>query len=247
MKSSFFVPCGVYRQSLKRKSPKPVRSIRLRNCLGMIWSVSTLARSRGATSPRCTLNDFIAQPSSWLEFPVTDVSKVPRDRRPPPHHRPHQMSAPAAPLPSFKIAVAGGSTALTRLQNIGIHSQAHRASRLTPLEAGIQKNPMQAFLLCCSLHGLRSRHHHRPDFRIYAVALGDSCCRTQILNPRGCARSNKHAINSDVFDALSGFQRHVLQGEFSGTAFAVPHASRLRNATRNRRHHPRICPPGYEG
>src|ERR1700681_1518131 len=168
----------------------------------MIWSVSTLTRSSGATLPWCTPNGFIEDsPSAFsgsTEFPVAYVGKVPRDRRRRRHHRTHQVGASAAPLPSFKIAVAGGGTALTRLQDIGIHSQAHRASRFTPLEAGIQKNPMQAFLLGCSLHGLRSRHHHRPDFRIYVVALGDSCCRTQIFDPRVCARSNKHAINSDV-------------------------------------------------
>ena len=35
------------RQSQNRNSPKPVRSMRFRNCLGMIWSVSTSARSSG--------------------------------------------------------------------------------------------------------------------------------------------------------------------------------------------------------
>ena len=33
------------------RKPNPVRLIDFRNCLGMIASVSTLARSRGATSP----------------------------------------------------------------------------------------------------------------------------------------------------------------------------------------------------
>ena len=50
-KSALSDPSSKYRQSKKRYLPKPVRSIRLRNCLGMIWSVSTLARSIVATTP----------------------------------------------------------------------------------------------------------------------------------------------------------------------------------------------------
>src|SRR5206468_2985092 len=39
----------VLAESKKRNSPYPVRSIRFRNCFGMIWSVSTSARSSTAT------------------------------------------------------------------------------------------------------------------------------------------------------------------------------------------------------
>src|SRR5713101_103449 len=40
-------PSGRKRQSKNRNSPNPVRSTRLRNCFGMIWSVSTLTRGSG--------------------------------------------------------------------------------------------------------------------------------------------------------------------------------------------------------
>src|SRR5207247_279230 len=49
--SGFKLPSGRNRQSEKRAGPKPVRSTRFRNCLGMIWSVSTSARGSAATAP----------------------------------------------------------------------------------------------------------------------------------------------------------------------------------------------------
>ena len=51
------------RQSWNRNSPKPVRSIRFRNCFGMIWSVSTLARSSAATAPVTRTNGSISSSS----------------------------------------------------------------------------------------------------------------------------------------------------------------------------------------
>src|SRR5215469_17510758 len=40
--------------------PKPSRVRNFRNCLGTIWSVSTLTRSMGATRPVCLVKGFIA-------------------------------------------------------------------------------------------------------------------------------------------------------------------------------------------
>ena len=45
------VPAGLLGPVVEQELPKPVRSTRLRNCLGMIWSVSTSARSRWLTLP----------------------------------------------------------------------------------------------------------------------------------------------------------------------------------------------------
>src|SRR6202034_923845 len=72
-----------------------------------------------------------------LKLPISDVGEVPRNRRRRRHHGADQMRAPAAPLPPLKIAVAGRSAAFSRLQNIRIHSQAHRAPGLAPLKPRI--------------------------------------------------------------------------------------------------------------
>ena len=50
-RGSFNTKSGSLRHSSNRNGPKPVRSIRFRYCAGMIWSVSTSARSNGTAVP----------------------------------------------------------------------------------------------------------------------------------------------------------------------------------------------------
>ena len=63
MNSGFGTPSSKYRQSKNANSPNPVRSMRLRNCFGIIWSVSTLTRFRGATNPVSDVNFSMCQSS----------------------------------------------------------------------------------------------------------------------------------------------------------------------------------------
>src|SRR5438132_6956004 len=95
--------CGSFlRQSANRPSAKPVRLIEARYCFGMIWSVSTLARSSGATMPLRTVNFSI--PSA----PATNVDEVARNRRGGGHGRTHEVRTPAGALPALEVAVRGG-------------------------------------------------------------------------------------------------------------------------------------------
>ena len=57
------------------------------------------------------------------------------------------MRAATFPLPPFKVAVAGGGASLSGLQDIGVHSEAHAAARLTPLEPGLLENLIQSLCL----------------------------------------------------------------------------------------------------
>ena len=57
------------------------------------------------------------------------------------------MGAAAPALPAFEIAVAGRSATLLRREDVGIHAQAHRASRLTPLRAGFLEDAIESFAL----------------------------------------------------------------------------------------------------
>ncbi len=57
-KSGTGSPSASSAQSWNRNGPNPVRSMRLRNCLGMIWSVSTLARGSGTMVPVTTVTGF---------------------------------------------------------------------------------------------------------------------------------------------------------------------------------------------
>src|SRR5215510_7133920 len=40
--------------------------MRLRNCLGIIWSVSTFSRCSGTTSPVCDLKDCMLDVGCWM-------------------------------------------------------------------------------------------------------------------------------------------------------------------------------------
>src|SRR5208282_4011236 len=169
-KSLFSVPSGFSFQSTNSPLPIPARTTALRNCLGMIWSVSTLARSSGATIPVKFLNFCIAISLT----PLAHVDKMSRYRRRRRHRRTHQMCAAALALTAFEIAIRRARASLARRQYVGIHREAHAASRLAPLEARFGENSVEAETLRLSLHVLRPRHHHRMNSRCNFVALDDT-------------------------------------------------------------------------
>ena len=131
----------------------PVRSIRFRNCLGMIWSVSTFTRSRGTACPvwvRKRLHSQVMSPIPQFvsaNFQLRISVKCPAIAAAAAIIGTDQMRASSAALAAFEIAVAGGSAALAGLQDVGIHPQAHRASRLAPFKTSLQENAVQSFLL----------------------------------------------------------------------------------------------------
>src|SRR5262245_13183146 len=100
----------------------------LRYCLGITASVSTWARSSGATRPSCRMN------FSMLEAP--HVHEMTGHRGSGRHRRADEMGARARPLPSLEIAVGGGRDAIAGRSQVVVHAEAHRAARLAPLEAG---------------------------------------------------------------------------------------------------------------
>src|SRR6185369_12856363 len=130
--------------------------MRFKNCFGMIWSVSTFARSSGATKPVCLVNGF-----KLLKLPLAHVSKVALDCRRGGHHRTHEMRAAAASLASFEVTIARGRATLARLQNVGVHSQTHRTTSFAPLETRFTEDAIETFALGRAFHFLRTRHDQR--------------------------------------------------------------------------------------
>ncbi len=92
-------PSAVRRQSQNRNSPYPVRSIRLRNCLGMIWSVSMFARGKGAMVPDTRSMERIST------LPRAHIDKPAGDGGGGSHLRADQVSSPVFSLPPFEIPV----------------------------------------------------------------------------------------------------------------------------------------------
>src|SRR3990170_2311617 len=125
-------PSSRYRQASNRLGPNPERLIDLRNCFGMIASVSTLARSSGATRPLSTENFSMILPKKLS--PLAHVDEMPGYRGCGGHLGADQVRAPAGSLAPLKIAVRRGRTALARFQAVGVHAEAHRAARFAPFK-----------------------------------------------------------------------------------------------------------------
>src|SRR5438067_6672911 len=186
---------GAWRQSKNRNGPYPVRSILFRNCLGMIWSVSTSARSRGAIRPETRLTGSM---SGLHELPHIDEVTGYRRRRG--HRRAHQVGSTARSLPPPEVPVGGGGAALPGREDVRVHAEAHRAARAAPLEAGGLEHQIEPFVLRRSLYGRRSRHHQRTHLWMHTPSLDDTRGRPQVLQPCVGARADEDAIDSDARD-----------------------------------------------
>src|SRR5687768_8728313 len=66
--------------------------------------------------------------------------------------RARQQRASTRALTAFKIAIAGAHRVLAAPRGIAIHADAHRASRFTPLGAGVGKNLVEAASLGFAFH-----------------------------------------------------------------------------------------------
>src|SRR6185436_21188564 len=110
-----------------------------RNCFGMMASVSTLARSSGATRPFSTVN------FSMGLAPAPHVDEMAGDRRRGRHRRADEVRAPARALPPLEVAIRGGRAALAGLEAVGVHRQAHRAAGLAPFETRFAEHLVQTF------------------------------------------------------------------------------------------------------
>src|SRR5688500_15311774 len=98
------------------------------------------------------------------------------------HRRADEMSAPAGALPPFEVAVGSRGAALAGFQPVRVHSQAHRAAGLAPLEAGVAEHAVEAFLLRLRLDQARARHHERrAPAGCATLASAHRGCRAQVL------------------------------------------------------------------
>src|SRR4051812_2514985 len=87
-----------------------------------------------------------------------------------------QVSAPAGALPALEIAIGSGGAALAGLEAIGIHAQAHRTSRLAPLEPCVDEYAVETLFLRLPFDQSRTRHHERElHVRGLAAATHDGC------------------------------------------------------------------------
>ncbi len=145
-----------------RPAPNPVRSTRLSQSDGMIWSVSTSERSRGTARP-VTTRDGLPLRAPGVASP--GGGEVAGDGGGGRHGGGHEVGAPAPALASLEVPVRGRRAALAHGELVGVHGQAHRAARLAPLEAGGDEDLVEPLGLGLGLHAVRPGHDEGPHAR----------------------------------------------------------------------------------
>src|SRR4028119_1140377 len=202
---------GSSRQAEKRNCPKPVRSMRLRASLGTIWSVSTSSHPSGNALPSTFFTASTRAPplarrvrtgTRSFPSPPTHPHRPARPAAPPRrapagcggagaparrgraarHGGAYQVRPAALALAPLEVAVGSRGAALARLQDVGVHPEAHRAPRVAPVEAGLGKDLHEALLLGLLLDAHGSWHDHRPDALFYLLAFEDLRRGPQVLD-----------------------------------------------------------------
>jgi len=158
------------------------------------------------------------------------------------------VRASATPLSALEVTVRGRGAALARAELVGIHAETHRASRLAPLESGVEKHLVEALSLGLALHAMRSRNHEGPDAVRDAVAGGDAGRCPQVLDSRVGARADEHHVDCDRLHLGAGFEAHVSEGPFSALALVgVAELVGRGNDAVERHDLGRVCSPRDEG
>src|SRR5690554_1529305 len=143
---------------------------------------------------------------------LTNINKMARHGCRRRHRRAHQVGTPTKALTALKVPIGRGRTMLALPQLIGVHRQTHRATRITPFQARLDKDLVQTLLLRLRFHQSRTRNHHRLlQARRHLAAFHHSGGFTQVFNPAVGAGTDKHAIQLDIGDLLVRLQTHILE------------------------------------
>ena len=157
------------------------------------------------------------------------------------------MRASAASLPAFKVAIAGRSTTFTGLQDVGIHSQTHRAAGFAPFKTSFTKDSIKSFASACRFTVCDpGTTIARTDLLIRYPFTTRAAARRSSMRAVG-ARADEDSIDRDICNLGARRQRHVFQRAFRRPSIRVVlDFRRVGNSCRHRHHHARVCAPGYK-
>ena len=80
---------------------------------------------------------------NYIEF--AHVDEMTRNRGGRGHDRADEVCAAVFALAAFEVAIAGAGAALVRRQDVRVHSDAHTAAGVAPLETGVAEDFVQSF------------------------------------------------------------------------------------------------------
>src|ERR1700758_3080537 len=130
----------------------------------MIWSVSTLLRRSGSARPVCVTNGSMVV---RVSLQVGGGGQAAGDGRGGGDSRGRQVGAAALALAALEVPVRGGRGALTRLERVRVHAQAHGAAGAAPLGARLGEHRVEPFGL-----GLRTDLHRAGNDQ-HTYTVGD--------------------------------------------------------------------------
>src|SRR6266404_327006 len=129
------------------------------------------------------------------------------------HYGAYQVRAAVFALAALEIAIGGAGAALVRRQDVRVHSDAHAATGIAPLETGGRENFIEAFFFGLRFDAARAGHDQRLLYGAGHV-LADYELRggAEIVDAGVGAGTNEDAIDGNIHDGRAGFQAHVDQG-----------------------------------
>ena len=190
---------GILRASRRRGTRRsPVRSIRFRNCFGMIWSVSTSARSSTATRPgRCRRNGLHAH---RLQRELAHVDEVAGDRGRRRHRRADEMRPPAArPGGPRSCGSTSRRSARPAASTSGFMPRHIEQPAWRHSKPAASKTAVEPLLLGLALDRRPSPGTTIARTRRVDAPAGDDRRRgAQVLDPRVRARADEDAVDRDL-------------------------------------------------
>ena len=148
---------------------------------------------------------------------LTDVGKLADDGGRRGHGGGHQVGAATGTLAAFEVAVGGTGAALLRREDIRVHTQTHGAASLSPLEAGVDENLIEALGLGLLLDQAGTGDDHSAlDVGGHLLALDDLGGGAQIFDTGVGAGPDENLVHLDILHGRAGRQTHVLEGTLAG-------------------------------
>ena len=150
---------------------------------------------------------------------------------------------PPGPWRPSKLRLLVLAAALAGLKPVGVHRQAHAATRLAPLGAGLGEDAVQPLGLGLVPHLLASRHDQRAHALGDLASLEDPGRGAQVLDAAVGARADEDDVHRDLVDGRARLQPHVFERApgvvTRGEREARPARARGRSHRRSR---PGSCP-----
>src|SRR6267378_8621682 len=189
-----------------------------------ISSDSPSASSTRMRLPRCPwfsprmstgIGDSTLLNRCHVEF--TDVHEMPGDGCGGGHDRADEVRAAVFALAALEIAIAGAGAALVRRQDVGVHTDAHAATRVAPLKTGVAENFIESFFFGLRFNAARAGDNQcLLDVFCHMLAFDKMRGGAEIIEARIGAGADEDAVHGNIHDGCAGFQPHVFQRAFRG-------------------------------